>query len=76
MINPEKYAIKNICIQSKRFLLEDYVKMIEEIQKDAYNQAINDVLSLDTLETWDGEISLLCDTIKVKDIKELINYNG
>lgn len=42
MINPEKYVIKEIMITSKVLTLQDYTDMIEVIQKDAYNQAIDD----------------------------------
>lgn len=42
MINPEKYVIKHIVNIHKSFFMKDYVAMVEEVQKDAYNQAIHD----------------------------------
>lgn len=43
MINPIKYATKKM-VESKGngYLLSEYTTMIEEIQKDAYNQALKD----------------------------------
>ncbi len=43
MINPVKYATKKM-VESKGngYLLGEYTIMIEEIQKDAYNQALED----------------------------------
>ena len=43
MINAFKYAIKKMVESNgSGYLMADYVAMIEEIQKDSYNQAIED----------------------------------
>jgi len=45
MINPEKYVLTKIVKSTKDYTYNDYVKAIEEIQKDAYNQAIEDAVN-------------------------------
>ena len=46
MINAFKYATKKMVESNgSSYLMANYVDMIEEIQKDAYNQAIDDAVS-------------------------------
>ena len=53
MINPEKYVLTKIVKSTKDYTYDDYVKAIEEVQKDAYNQALTDVLENVEIERYE-----------------------